>query len=351
MSVVALYNKTDNTEIIKSPIMIQEMSWIKNKAGRLVFRLPIDHPMAKRNYLRWGTRVSAKVEGFPLWVGFIEPPRTWGNGSIKVVCRSMEYLMYYRRQRFVAAGDKVSAPYTIKGTAGELASQMLDIANAFKYTGIDIGEVFTGGGDRQETLSGKFYNHLNDIADRSNCRWYISGMDTNGVLSMKLNLVEYAPVLTDYLIEEGVNLETPESDDFLIEDNELYNDVLGLGDNASVSGVAAYNAKDSDTIEEYDLRQTVETFTNNVELSTIKKNAEQYLAQHVEPVSSLNPMLPYSADLAARLSLDTILPLRLYSAGFKPDGSIGFDGYIPIQSITYLGTEQQISLVVSAEES
>jgi hypothetical protein len=347
MALITFYDIQTFNEAAKTTAITTEMSWLKNRSGRLAFPLPVSSYVSKKSFLKVGSIVSAYVEGFPLWIGFVEPPKKWGDGVISMHCKSMEYIMHYRRQRFATSTGFLSDPLTIQGTAGSLVSQILQIANSKVNTGISLGSVYQGGINRQETLNDLLDSHLTGIANRTECVWFVNGTNNNGHLDMKLHFIEDKPIFVDYLLEEGYNLETASTTDYLVEDGEVHNDVLGTGDEQIDTASAAYIAQDVDAISENGLRQTIQTFMGNVELATITKNANSYLQEHKQPLVSINPVLPYSAEMAAKLSIGYVFPFRLYSAGFMPDGSIGFNGQLPVQSITLMENAGKISLVAS----
>jgi hypothetical protein len=261
----------------------------------------------------------------------------------------MEHIFHYRRQRSVTTEGKLSAPLTLKGTAGAIIKQLLNIANSKGSTSVLVGNITEGGQDRQETVNETIAVHLTNVAKRTESIWNVTAENINGLLRMRLNYFPVKDTLIDYLIEEGVNLETQQTGDILIEDGDVFNDILGTGDDAVQEQVLAFQAEDAKSIEEFGLRQTIEQFPGNVESSTIKRNTLEYLRAHKDTIKSINPVLPYIQEVASQLVLNSVLPVRLHSVGFRPSGAMGFDGYAPVRSITIDEIRGRISLIIGTE--
>jgi hypothetical protein len=349
MALLTFYDLANN-EIAKFPALVTEASWIENRPGRLVFNMPMTHEYFSYKIMKWGVKVTAKFEGFNyLWVGFIEPPRKWPQGAVAVNCRSMEYIFRYRRQRTVSTGGVLSAPLELKGTGGSLVQQILQIANSKRTTTVSPGQINMAGDIRQEIVNDTLDVHLRAIAVRTNHIWNVTGADYGGHLALALNYFPVRSTVIDYLIEEGVNLETQQTGDILVEDGDVFNDVLGTGDFGVQEEVQAYIAQDLNAMNEFGLRQTIEQFAGNVESDTIQRNATEFLNRSKDAVKTVNPVLPYTEEVASKLVLNTYLPIKLHSAGFKPDGSIGFDGFAPVRSITIDEDRKRISLLVGVE--
>lgn len=349
MALVTLYNNA-GYELMKKPVLVSEMSWFRNAPGKLVFNLPNTHAMANLRLIKWGNRVTAQVDGFPVWCGFIEPPRPWGSGIVQVTARSMEYLFHYRRHRFATQDGFINDPYTIQGTAGSLFQQILQLANSRRPTGIVEGGIYVGGQSRQETLNELFDSHLNSIAHRTNSMWSVTGQNDRGQLRLYLNFQSLPIGNIDLTIEEGVDFETPSQGFFFVEDGEIYNDVLGIGDNTVADNVPAYNAISDRWIAEYDLRQSMETFLGNTDFNTVQINVQQYLSEHVQTNSNINPVLPYTRELASKMRVGSNLTVVYHSVGFNTDGTVGSTGLFPLNGVTYTEDTQKISLIVNPTE-
>lgn len=350
MALVTFYD-VHNNEIDKFPLLTQEASWVENKPGRLVFNMPLGHDGFAYKYLKWGVKVTAQFDWFkPLWVGFVEPPRKWQQGNIVVNCRSMEYIFHHRRQRDVTTEGKLTAPLLLKGPGGALVKQILQIANSKRSTFIVAGNINMGGEERQETVDDLLDFHLTNIAKRTGSVWNVTANNVGGALQMYLNYFPQRDRVIDYLIEEGVNLETQQTGDILVEDGDIPNDVLGTGDESVREEVLAFIAEDKTAMNQFGLRQTIVQFPGNVESGTIKENTVNYLRDNKEAIKSINPVLPYNEEVASRLMLNTMLPVRLHSVGFKANGTIGFDGYAPVRSLTIDEVRERISLIVGTDD-
>jgi hypothetical protein len=202
---------------------------------------------------------------------------------------------------------------------------------------------------RQETVNDLLDSHIRGICLRTGHIWSVTGNNNAGKLELFLNYYPRREIVVDYLIEEGVNLETPNVGDILVEDGDVYNDILGTGDSGIQEDVLAYQAQNDNSIAEYGLRQTIESFPGNVESATIKKNTDEFLAEHREAVRSINPILPFTDEVASMIIMNCSMPVKLHSAGFKPDGTIGFDGYAPVRSVTIDEFNKRISLIMGAD--
>jgi hypothetical protein len=116
------------------------VSWRLNKIGKVDLAFAKTDPKVTESTLQYGNRVLIRFSddvGLPPWGGTIEPPLSWSSTSVSVSCRSIEYLLQYRRT------GKTRAFYG--APVGVIFRQLLQEMETEESIGLRFGQIWMGG--------------------------------------------------------------------------------------------------------------------------------------------------------------------------------------------------------------
>jgi len=143
--------------------------------------------------------------------------------------------------------------------AGSIFEEIINLVNRAEPTPLIVGDIFRNGKAMQETINPTpLLTDLLRIKNRSgeDYAWRpVVGID--GLLTIYADWYERLGVDTDALLHEGHgggNLES--KDRIMIEDGDIFNDILGYSDGITWTGRPMANVIDAESIGKYGLRQT-----------------------------------------------------------------------------------------------
>ena len=269
-------NKLGTTIAELSPD-IGTVSWRLNKVGVVDFSIAVTDPKATEDNLKYGNRVLIEFSnGLPGWGGVIDPPRKWDGSNI--VCRAYSgaYLFDYR------ITDK--GRYFSGASAGTIFQSLIQETNAVEDTGVDIGNIYTGGSGHSPSYH---YKNLLDIFQKSlTNRLSTSDFDfipseSGGEIIFTARFYESKGIdRTQLALTQGANLTRIK----LIEQGPIINswDVAGEGSNWGSDRLTAQE-QNADSISLYGLRQGSKIYSDVSIQGTLDDHAENLLDDSENP--------------------------------------------------------------------
>jgi|GEM_PF-2384521 len=292
--------------------------------GRANFVLSVLDRACTREFLEFGTLIWVEDENLPAWAGVIDPPRRWRSRQVEVTAYQAERWLKYRRG---VVGAKLT------GSGGEIFKQLIAQYNAAGLPGMSLGNIWTGGTVREETLDGaNLLKVMDALAERAECEWRVYPVIEDGRLRL---VVEYAEQLgrdLDYMLEEDGNLTAPEWS----EDGELINDLIGYGEGANLKARPSRREENGESILAHGRREGVKQFAGVTQPATLESNTQAEISRVAEAVSS------FSLDMTATGYVPEVgdrLRLRLHTMGFAAESGRGFDGTVRVMGMETNGRD------------
>lgn len=251
------------------------VTWRLNDVSRITFRLRKNDPKATQANLQYGNRLLIQFSnGLPDWGGVIDPPRDWsGAGLVGVTAYSGAYLLGWRQT------DR--GRYFDKETAGGIFRRVISESGL----GIQIGEVWTGGGVHSPSYH--FEDYLTIVRDSicerlESCDFEITPELESQELVFYAHLREVQGSTKPYTrLIEGHNL----TDNIrLLEQGTIVNswDMAGDGTTWGDDRLITHQ-EDLTSIGEYDLRQGSAVQVGVTAQSTLDQTARIKLAESKDP--------------------------------------------------------------------
>lgn len=314
-------------------------TWLLSDVSRAQVSLSVLDAKCRRDVIEFGNLVLVEHEKLPPWGGVIDTPRTWyGNGAVGVQMYSAEMLLSYR----IAPLD-----VTVKGTAGEIMRQMLQLAQLEERLPVVEGQIDVSGSQRQETLNlTVILEEMQRVAKRAGGEFSMTPVVRGGRLFFELSYFASVGRETGFGLEEGHNLEL--TNRVLVEQGEIINDLVGYGDGASWSARPTQRVIDEASVGQYGRRQGAKNFSGNVTEGTLLDNAQTYVAQRREPQKTFDLTVPDVGLAWNRLRLGNILKVRLFSVGFSGSG-FGYTGDVLIRGMEFNETQQKVRLICEGD--
>lgn len=310
-------------------------SWLLSDVGKAQLDLSVFDAKCRREYLEFGNLVLVEHEKLPAWGGVIDTPRTWyGNGAVSVQAYSAEKLLSYR-----------IAPLniTLKGTAGEIVRQMLQLAQADDTLPIVEGQIDVGGTQRQETLNvSVILEEMQRVAKRAGGEFTVIPVVTRGILSFELSYYTSIGRETGFGLEEGHNLELTSR--VLVEQGNLVNDLVGYGDGASWTSRPTQRVIDEGSIGLYGRRQGAKNFSGNVIEGTLLDNSVKYVEQRKQPRMTFDLSALNVGETWSWLRPGNVLKMRLFSVGFNGD-SFGYTGDVLVRGMEFNEEKNTVRII------
>lgn len=304
-----------------------------NERGDCTFTLATDVLNGRAELIQFGNMIYIQDENLPAWGGVIDTPRTWGKNMVTVTAYSGEHFLSYRY--------KVNE-LTISQSAGEIFRKIIQDANKSEKTPVIEGEIWNGGKTREEVLQpGNYYEDAKQIAEKARNDWSVTPFIRNGILGFYANWYKQLGVDTPLELMESVNIELEETP--LREQDEIINELTGLGDGATNDLRPVFIAADRESLAQYGLRQGSVQFSQQEMTGTLKENTENELARKRNPRATLRVTALNVSDTFQHLRLGNTVTVSLLSVGLKGSG-FGFTERMRITGMTV--TKKRVNLLL-----
>jgi hypothetical protein len=236
----------------------------------------------------------------------------------------------------------VNTVEVINAPAGGIFARLIDIANIQEATILRKGDIWTGGIQRQETISpAPLAVDLRRIVERSGEEYdWRPVADFNGLAIY----CDWFRALGEYVQVElnesprGGNIEKPT----MYEDGNIINNVFGYGDGMTWQTRPQATNLNTDSIYDYGLRQISKQWIGVKELSTVSNNNQTVINQQRNPVRTFDVNAINVGETFQYLKLGNSMWMNLASIGFG-----GLQTKVRIMGMSYNPVEgQKIRLVL-----
>lgn len=306
--------------------LVQEMS--------AVFYLSVYDEKCRFDVLNYSNPVLIEnSDGLIPWVGFIDR-RGFENGSAMTVAYTPERIFAQRR------GPQ---SLTLKGTAGEIFSQMIDYINHLEDTILQVGNIDSDSGYMEETLNPVTLNYnLARIVARSGEGYRWRPEVENGRLTIYCDWTPNLVIQSGLILQDGYNI----SGEHPLTETAPANDVLTYGKGTNWLKRLTSNAVDSESREDYGLRQvsfSIPTpsqatldLSAQIKLNLLKQPKTNF------PLSALNV-----GDTFAKVQPGALATLTtLVGEGFSEDGLGYQSNNIIVKAMNYNPVQGYVGLAV-----
>lgn len=315
---IRLYDRTGTFVREVSASAFRE--WVINDIGTATFTIKA---AGLAIYIQFGNYITIEHDTLGTWVGLIvsAPPLTWSAKIITVNAKSAMWLFAQRR-------GSIEQP--LEGSWGEVFSQVLGLANAEEQTLLRIGTINEGIEYSSVVDLSNMYTYLQRALAQANARLDFRPEVENGRLSIYIDMQPALYTVSDLALWEGLNIKKNAS--ILAEQGEIYNDVTILGIGLDQTKFTA-NARNAASIEKYGLRQIM--FSEGTSQSDVDRLALVRLAYYAFPRKTLNLTVIDQGNTFSLTRIGAIGQAKLFSVGYKEDGSLGFEGDAYIRTLQF----------------
>lgn len=289
-------------------------------------------------WLEFGRTVIIEHPKLPAWAGMIDTP--WDAVlPIEITLYPVNYLLAIRTP---------DAPQELKGTAGEIALQMIDIANAQEDLLIRAGEIDMDDTSRVETLDQRtLWEQLTALAKRAGMEMRIRPeRDANNRLVLYFDMKKRLGIQTGFLLHDGKrpNIEILKA---TIE-REIWNRLIGIGDQSSLtSRLVTAPLVNAESSLRYRLRSKVVQYQGVIATSTLEQNTLIELNQRSRAWLSITVNALDIGDTFAYLDIGNSLLLKSSEVRL-PGGERGWNGLVRIAGMEYSEDANTVGMVLEA---
>jgi len=319
-----------------------ERSWASDNEGRALFNYPSRKTnVVNETNLQFGNWLLVENSALPAWIGVIDTPRYWNARQVAVHAYTPEHVFNWRRGPLE---EKIT------GSAGSLFRQLIAKLNEVEPTIIQPGNIWSGNVSREETLNPTpLSESLKRIKQRSGENYaFRVAFDTNRALIVYADWIQNQGEQTNALLQEGKEGGNVEAvSNILVEDRDIFNDILAYGDGLTWTTKPTLNLRDSSSIGKYGLRQTAIEYEGVTNTTTLNNNGAQKLLETKQPERTFHLFALNIGDTFNYIKLGNVLRLRFQNAGFT-SGGLGFETYVKIVGMSYdpASTKNKIELTV-----
>lgn len=255
---------------------VEAVSWRLNDIGTAVFALAWTDSKCTKSNLQYGNRVLFQFEnGLPDWGGVIDPPRTIGEGVVRVNAYTSERLLQHRY---------TGKNHTFTSTAaGAIYRALLQAADRTESLYIDLGNIFQTGTVRDaEYHYNPLLEAIKELARLADDDFYIEPVYTEDRLTLQAHWYDRRgrDRSQQAQLMEGRNVHEAISDSQGEIANRYY--VAGSGtDWGSDRLIGTYT--DDDSRVAYGYREYAETQSEVETQQTLDINAESLASDRAEP--------------------------------------------------------------------
>jgi hypothetical protein len=284
-------------------------SWVLNGIGQADFVMAATDPKCRRTFLELGNLLLILHPSLPAWIGVIDKPRLWSNGTVSVRAYEIMKIMQWRR---TPENTKLT------GTAGAIAQTLVAIGNTEGDMRIRLSVISGDGTPREETMGDSAWVHLQRVRARANNDIVVTYSLTGGRLTAHAQWLAKAGTGEKPLVAlvQNKNLE---AGDLLSEDGDFYNDLLGKSDASSAGAQITSRVIDTVSINQFGLRQGKKIFYGNRVQGTLDANTAREVKVNGRPRRNASQVALDIGDTFKSLRLGAVLRSRLTAAGFMGD--------------------------------
>ncbi len=300
-------------------------SWVIGNEGRASFTLSsLDVANVNIDVIKPGNWLLVENDYIEDWIGVIDFPREWGFREVTIHAYSPERLFQWRRGPLQLA---------LSGSAGAIFETYINLVNKAQDTILQPGNIWKNRKTHDRTVNPTKLN-----ADLRNLYLYTgeeyqwrADIDINGKLAVYgdwKQRIGTDTTLTLFEGKSGGNIEATQQP--LVENEPVENDVLGYGDGMTWLTKPTYNARDIDSIDFYGLRQGTLELRGSTVPATITEKTQQYLDTVSQPGRVFDVVaLDADGSIFRQLRQGNTLRLIMQSCGFL-NGTIGVDTTVRI---------------------
>jgi hypothetical protein len=290
------------------------------------------------SWMDFGRMVAIEHESLPMWAGMIDTPWS-GLLPATMTVYNPEYLLNIRTP---------DVPLKFTGTAGAIALQLIEAANAQEDLGMRAGEIEYDDPDRVENFDLRpFWEQLLALSQRSGMELRLRpARDSENKLAIYLDMKHRLGIDTGFLLHDGAgaNMEVTGADI----DGEIWNRVTGYGDQSSATARKQTPAqRDEASIARYRLRSRSVQFSGVTQDSTLLANTTVSLASTAWPVLKLTVNALDRGETFGALDLGNSLIVQA-SQLYLPGGRRGWRGEMRITAMQYLEAKRRVAMTLEA---
>jgi hypothetical protein len=295
--------------------------WVLNDVSVCTWKMSLNDPKCREDYLQYGNIVYIQHESLPDWVGLLDSDdndgRVWTSGRELIV-------------RALSAGilfDYGDMPVVkVTGTAGRIYEQIVERVNSQRVVSTLLnGNIYQGGANRDEALGGSALDAVRNVAQKAGHHWDVSAVVNSGRIALYANWYADRGVRHDRLLTEA-DLEF--TDGFLRETGKIKNGLTGYGDASTQSTRLSVYVENSDSIGTYGRRRGSEVFSGNKQIGTLTENTTTKVGTMATPRRKVRFSMVNNNNLYNVIDLANLYPFHLDNAGFLPGGGFGTNGTV-----------------------
>jgi hypothetical protein len=306
-----------------------DRSWVLSDEGRAQFSYATRiTDVVNRDVLQFGNWLLVENDQLPAWVGVIDTPRQWTPRTVTVFAYTPERVFSWRR------GEN---EITVKGSAGAIFERLLSYVNAAEGTIIQAGTIDKTGTNREETVNPTpLNNDLSRIQERSleEYQWRPE-TDALGRLIVYADWMPRVGFDSSALLHEGRGGGNVEGvSNILVEDDDIYNDVMGYGEGLTWASKPKQIVKVEQSISSYGLRQKSEYFQGVTSGQALLINTVKFVSDRNQPKRTFQLRALNVGETFKYIGIGNTLQLRFQNIGFY-NGETGYDEKIRIIGMRY----------------
>lgn len=310
-------------------------SWMISAYSEGKLTLSLEDSKVTRQNLNFGNYLVVEHDSLPIWGGIIVPPREWERNTVTVTAQSGEFLLTIRNGPAWGKWE---------GHGALMLKQMIDYSNSHGGTLLKIGEYTPMKPWMSKTQDWtKMYDRIKELVDISDQEWSVTPkFDVFGQLYFEANWFPKMGTERFITLLEGNNLET--TGKILIEQGTIVNELLGIGGGSTEESKVFTTARDDDSIDDYGLFQSSEVFGDDTWGSFVS-SVDGSLARSKQPRNTWDLTALNVNDLFDHVRLGDTFPIKMLQAGWKSDGTLGFEGKVRVLGMTYDDISNKLDLV------
>lgn len=315
-------------------------SWAIGDEGRAQFTYATRKTeVVNQTLLEFGNWLLIENNMLPSWAGVFDPPRRWSPREVTVSAYTPERVFMWRRGPL----EEI-----LTGSPGTVFEKLLYYVNIAETTVLQPGNIYRGGTQMEETINPTTLdNDLRRIVERSGEEYQFRPVVSGGRLIIYCDWMQNVGVDTGAILQEGKrggNIE--DVNGALVEDGDIVNDLLAVGDGESWKSRPIATITNLDSVGKYGLRQSTEEYSGVTTIQTLSDNGSELVSAAKNPVNAYKVNALNIGDTFSHISIGNQFTLRMQNLGFGGNG-IGLEKTVRISAMSYNpDIKNKITLVV-----
>lgn len=315
-------------------------SWSLGDEGRAQFTYATRKTdIVNKDILNFGNWLLVENSMLPAWVGVLDPPRNWNARTVTVSAYTPEHVFGWRR-------GPIEEKLT--GSPGTIFEKLLYFANLHEVTILRAGNIYRGGKQMEETINPtKLNEDLQRIFERSGEEYQFRPVVNNKRLTVYCDWLQSLGVDTGIILQEGKgggNIEA--SNNILVEDGDIVNDLLAVGDGETWSSRPTANVLDVTSQGMYGLRQATEEYSGVTGIQTLTDNGKEFVGTSKNPINAYKINALNVGQTFRYIAIGNRFTLKAQNVGFQASGA-GMERTIRISAMSYNpDTKNKVTLIV-----